>query len=146
MTSSNVFSSRLLFACRLRPGDGRRQNLDRFLDRFDGAFRRARAVRDQIVGAMEIEPADLADAGRDQQIRRIAGEPRPGDAVLHDVESIDHHRGYARPCSGAEKLALDGALGRKEICRIRAWTVRARSPAPAPRSSPRRGRKSSSSA
>jgi hypothetical protein len=28
---------------------------------------------DQVVGAVEIEPADLADPGRNQKIRRIAG-------------------------------------------------------------------------
>ena len=82
---------------------------------FDGALGGARAMRDQIVGAMEIEPADLTDAGRDQQVRRIAGETGAGDAVLHDVEGIDHDGGDAGPSAAAEKLALHGALGRKEL-------------------------------
>src|ERR1700710_1019323 len=102
-----TFRSRLLLD-RPRLARYRGDHLDRFLDRFDGAFGRARAVRDQIVGAVEIEPADLADAGRDQEIWRIAGKPRPGNAILHDVESIDHHRGDAWPPSCAKKLALDG--------------------------------------
>ena len=80
----------------------------------DGALGGARAMRDQIVGAVEIEPADLTDAGRDQQIGRIAGEARAGDAVLHDVEGIDHDGGNARPSAAAEKLALHGALGGKQ--------------------------------
>ena len=82
---------------------------------FDGALGGARAVGDQIVGAVEIEPADLADAGRDQQIRRIAGKPRAGDAVLHDVEGVDHDGGNARSSAAAEELALHGALGGEEL-------------------------------
>ena len=78
---------------------------------FDRALGGARAVRDQIVGAVEIEPADLTDAGRDQQIGRIAGEAGTGDAVLHDVEGIDHDRGDARPRAATEELALHGSLG-----------------------------------
>ena len=70
---------------------------------------------DQIIGAVKIEPADLTDPGRDQQVGRIAGEPRPGDAVLHDVEGVDHHGGNARPAAAAEKFALHGALGRKKL-------------------------------
>ena len=37
--------------------------MNRFLDEIDGALGGARAERDQIVGAVEIEPADLTDAG-----------------------------------------------------------------------------------
>ena len=50
------------------------ENVNRFLNGIDGAFGGARAVRDQGVGVMEIEPADLTDAGRDQKIGRVAGE------------------------------------------------------------------------
>src|SRR6202042_817768 len=91
-----------------------RENVDRFLDRLDGALGGARAMPYQIVGAVEIEPADLTDAGRDQQIRRIAGQARAGDAVLHDVEGIDHDGRDARPSAPAEKLALHGTLGREQ--------------------------------
>jgi len=97
-----------------RRAGARRQNIDRFLDRVDGALGGARAEGDQVAGAVEIEPADLADAGRDQEVRRIAGEPRAGDAVLHDVEGIDHYRGDAGASAAAEKFALDGTLGRKQ--------------------------------
>ena len=82
---------------------------------FDRALGGARAMGDQVVGAVKIEPADLADAGRDQQVGRIAGQPRAGDAVLHDVEGIDHDRGDARPSAAAEELALHGALGGEEF-------------------------------
>src|SRR5712675_2107770 len=74
----------------------------------------ARAMRDQIAGAVKIEPADLTDTGRDQQIGRVAGKARTGDAVLHDVEGIDHDGGDAWPSAAAEKLALHGALGGKQ--------------------------------
>ena len=72
---------------------------------------------DQIVGAVEIEPADLTDPRRNQQVRRITGEPRAGDAVLHDVEGIDHHRRDAGASATAEKLALHGTLGREEFAK-----------------------------
>ena len=88
---------------------------------FDRAFGGAHAVGDQVVGAVKIEPADLPDAGRDQQVGRIAGQPRAGDAVLHDVEGIDHDRGNARPSAAAEELALHGALGGEELSECRAF-------------------------
>src|SRR6185312_3671611 len=91
------------------------QNVDCLLDRIDGAFGRAHAVGDQLVGAVKVEPADLADAGRDQQVWRIAGQPCAGDAVLHDVEGIDHDRGDARSSTAAEELTLHGALGGEEL-------------------------------
>ena len=50
----------------------------------------SRADLDRLVGAMEIEPADAAKPRADQHIGRIAGEPRARDAVLHDVEGLDH--------------------------------------------------------
>ena len=87
---------------------------------------------DQILGAVEIKPADLADARRDQQIRRIAGQPRAGDAVLHDVERVDHDRGNAGPAGTAEKFPLHGALGREQFSQARASAppVRPRQGAP----------------
>src|SRR5450631_170583 len=96
-------------------GRSRCENVDRLLDGIDGALGGARAMRDQIAGAVEIEPADLADPGRDQQVGWIAGQARPGDAVLHDVEGIDHAGGDARSLAAAEKLALHGPLGREEF-------------------------------
>src|SRR5260370_29718282 len=95
-------------------GRSRCQNVDRLLDGIDGALGGARAMRDQIAGAVKIEPADLTDTGRDQQIGRVAGKARTGDAVLHDVEGIDHDGGDAWPPAAAEKLALHGALGGKQ--------------------------------
>ena len=88
---------------------------------FDRALGGACAMGDQIVGAVKIEPADLADAGRDQQIRRIAGKPGAGDAVLHDVEGVDHHGGDAGPSAAAEELALHGALGGEEFADAALW-------------------------
>ena len=82
---------------------------------FDCALGGARAMRDQIVGAVEIEPADLTDPRRNQQVGRVAGEPGTGDAVLHDVEGVDHDGGDARPSGAAEELALHGAFGRKKL-------------------------------
>src|SRR5689334_25335595 len=64
---------------------------------------------------MEVEPADLADAGRNQQVGWIARQACAGDAVLHDVEGIDHHGGDAGPATAAEEFALHGALGREEL-------------------------------
>src|SRR4051794_26920184 len=88
-----------LFLNRARLARYRGDHVDCFLDLFEGALGGSRAMGDQIVRAVEIEPTDLTDARRDQQIRWIAGEPRAGDAILHDVESIDHDRGDAWPAS-----------------------------------------------
>src|ERR1700733_1477855 len=49
--------------------------------------------RDQFVGAMELEHADVADLELHQGVRRIAGQPGAHDAVLENVESVDH-RGH----------------------------------------------------
>ena len=54
------------------------------------------AERDEFVGAVELEQADLADLQADQHVGRVAGETRAHDAVLGDVEGVDHHRGEAR--------------------------------------------------
>src|SRR5664279_243963 len=106
---------------RARFGRAWRQDVDRFLNRIDGALGRARAMGDQILGAVEIEPADLADARRDQQVRRIAGKAGAGDAVLHDVEGIDHDAGNARSTAAAEELPLHGALDRKQPAEAALW-------------------------
>src|SRR5258708_34716628 len=91
-----------LLDCRGRPAWSRRENVDRFLDGVDRALGGARAMRDQIVGAVEIEPADFADAGGDQQIRRIAGEAGAGDGVRHDLEGLAPERGDAPPRGASE--------------------------------------------
>src|SRR5690348_15550274 len=70
---------------------------------------------------MEVEPADLADTWVDQEVRRVAGEARAGDAVLHDVEGIDHHRGDAGPAAAAKKLALHGSFGREQPAEAALW-------------------------
>src|SRR6266702_8510151 len=60
---------------------------------------------------MKIEPADVADARRDMDVRWIAGEPHAGEAVLHDVERFHHHRGKGRPAVARDDLPLERALG-----------------------------------
>src|SRR5215469_5443816 len=60
---------------------------------------------------MEIEPADMTDARGDMNIRRIAGEPHAGEAVLHDVERFHHHRGKAWAAIARNDLSLERALG-----------------------------------
>src|SRR3954464_9027173 len=64
---------------------------------------------------MEVDPADLADTRCDQQVRRIARKARTSDAVLHDIEGIDHDAGDTWPSPGAEELSLHRALSRKQL-------------------------------
>src|SRR5260370_12613712 len=71
-----------LLDCRGRLAWSRRENVDRFLDGVDRALGGARAMRDQIVGAVEIGPADFADAGGDQQITPIPAPPPAARAPL----------------------------------------------------------------
>lgn len=84
---------------------------DRFGDRFDRLFGRGAADRNGFRGAMEIEPADMADARSDMNIRRIAREPHPGEAVLHDVKGFHHHRGKAWAAVAGNDLPLERAFG-----------------------------------
>src|SRR5215471_10075919 len=99
---------------------------DRFGDRFDRLFGRGAADRDGFRGAMEIEPADMADARSDMNIRRIAREPHPGEAVLHDVEGFHHHRGKAWAAIAGNDLPLERAFGAEYAAQPRetvAWMV-----------------------
>jgi hypothetical protein len=50
------------------------------------------ARNDALRGAVELEKPDVAHLGRNQDIRRIAGEARPGDAVLNDCERARDNR------------------------------------------------------
>ena len=68
-----------------------------------------------LLGTMEIEPADAADARRDQHVRRIAGETRARDAVLHDVERFHHDSRQTRPHVVADELTPQRALGGEQV-------------------------------
>ena len=70
---------------------------NRFRNEVERLFGGGLTDRDGFRGAMEIEKADMADARRDVDVGRIAGEPHAGEAILHDVERLDHDRREARP-------------------------------------------------
>ena len=53
--------------------------------------------------------------GEIRKVGRIAGKPGAGDAILHDVEGVDHDGRDARPRGAAEKLPFHGALGREQF-------------------------------
>ena len=57
---------------------------------------RLAAERDQFVGAMKLEHADLADLELHQRVGRIAGQPGAHDAVLENIEGVDHRGHQAR--------------------------------------------------
>src|SRR5262245_14822535 len=59
---------------------------------------------------MEIEPANTAEPGADQDIRRIAGKARPCDAVLHDIEGFHHHGRQPGPAAAPEELPAQRPL------------------------------------
>src|SRR5579871_4352623 len=63
---------------------------DRFGDRLQRLFRGFSADRNGFLGAMEIEQVDAPKPGTDHHVGRIAGQARAGDAVLHDLERLDH--------------------------------------------------------
>ena len=48
------------------------------------------ARNDALRVAVELEKPHVAHLGRDQDIRRVAGEARPSDAVLNDRERARH--------------------------------------------------------
>jgi len=47
---------------------------------------------DALRGAVELEEPHVPHLGRNQDIRRVASEARPGDAVLYDAESARDDR------------------------------------------------------
>ncbi len=86
-----------------------------------GLADRLAAERYEFVGAMKFEHADLADLELHQRVGRIAREPRAHDAVLKNVEGVDHNgheprrsslglgrrsRGAAAPPAGYDAAAV----------------------------------------
>jgi hypothetical protein len=59
---------------------------NRFRNEVQRLFGGGLTDRDGFRRAMEVEEADMADARRDVDVGRIAGEPHAGEAILHDVE------------------------------------------------------------
>src|SRR5262249_62082837 len=49
-----------------------------------------RTFGNDFLGAMKFQQADMAELGRDRDIRRLTGEPAAGNSVLQDVEGLDH--------------------------------------------------------
>ena len=94
---------------------------------------RLAAERDQFVGAMKLEHADVADLDLHQRVGRIAGEPRAHDAVLENVERADHRgheagrRGLSVEPSPRSSRATSGRSCR--CCRAAGSSPRARAPA-----------------
>src|SRR4051812_42222979 len=101
------------------------QRRHHFPDRVEGAFGGFGAERDRLAGAVEVEEADAAEARTDGHVGRVAGETRPGDAILHDVERFHHDGGETRAAVAAEELALDRLLGREHAAQpaLRFWRV-----------------------
>src|SRR6185312_15604064 len=92
----------------------RRQRRDRLVDQFEFALGGFGASLDGFAGAMEIEPSHLPDPWVDGDVRRIAGQARPRDAILHDVEGIRHDCRNAGTAAIARELPLNGALGAEQ--------------------------------
>src|SRR4051794_18312160 len=60
----------------------------------------------RVLRAMKIEPADAAEPRADHDIRRIASQPRPRNAVLHHVVCFDHDGWQARTSCASKDLAF----------------------------------------
>ena len=90
------------------------QRGDRFVDRLarlvGGFLRRAGSLprRDGNRTSRRSQPRI------DRNVRRIAGQPRARDAVLHHVEGVHHHRREAGAAGIAEELPLERAFGAEE--------------------------------
>src|SRR3546814_9413828 len=65
------------------------------------------ALRDDLVRTVELEQPDGPESRRDVNVGRLAGEPRPRDAVLDDAQRGDHHAEHR----GMSRLAPEDALG-----------------------------------
>ena len=60
------------------------------------ALDRGLALVDDLIGAIELEQADVAEARRDVHVLRLPGHARAGDAVLDDAALRRHHAAPAR--------------------------------------------------
>src|SRR5579863_1682005 len=104
----------------------------RMLAQFGGGLLdRLPAERDQFVGAMKLEHADVSDPDLHQHVGRVAREPRAHNAVLENVEGVDHRGhhswrpalpgGPGRPVSAAPPPGDHAArVGRRLIGGVRA--------------------------
>ncbi len=69
------------------------------------------AAVDGFAGAVELRQPDIGKPRMQRQVRRIAGEPCPRNAILDDVEGLDHDGCYAMPAF-VVRLRLGVAIGR----------------------------------
>ena len=65
---------------------------------------------DRLVGAVEFRQADVTELRLQRHVGRIAGKPRARDAVLDDVEGLDHDAGdaEARLARCADRWSIAG--------------------------------------
>lgn len=74
--------------CGSKPG---RQCGNRFVNEIKCSLGCARSDLDRLLRAMEIEPTNMTKPRADHDIGGIARKTRSRDAILHDVEGVDHH-------------------------------------------------------
>ena len=74
-------------------------------------LRRLVADTDRLVGAMEFRQADMAEFRLERQVRRVARKPCPRNAILDDVEGIDHDAADAEP-----RLRLHAPAAPAAVC------------------------------
>ena len=81
-------------------------------DVFGLAAGRDFATLDEFVGVVEVEEADAMQPRRNEGVGRVAGKAGAGDAILDDIEGIDHDGGDARyVLAFAEELACHEPAG-----------------------------------
>src|SRR4051794_30532572 len=96
-------------SARLKGPSGQRlHGFDDILQRFLGGID---AELDGFVGAVKIEHAVARQSRCDHRVRRVAGEAGARDAVLDDVEGIDHDRRESRLTGRPEKPSPEQLLG-----------------------------------
>src|SRR5690606_11016524 len=103
------------------------EDCEGLLDRLKHALGRLGADLDRLGGAVEVEQADAAEHRIDDDVRWVAGEPRAGDPILHDVEGFHHDRGDAGTARRAYELTLDEIVCRRSA-RNRRGRPQARDP------------------
>src|SRR5262245_51860727 len=93
-----------------------RERPNRDLDFVDLLLGGLDADFDRFAGAMKLEQPDRACFGHDDDIGWVAGEPRPCDAVLRDVDRVHHHgRNARRAIAPAKNLPVQQMHSRAAV-------------------------------
>ena len=67
---------------------------------------------DRFIGAIKLRQTDMTEFGLQRQVGRISRQPRARNAILNDVEGLDHDAGYTDAQFPGAGLRVEAGGGR----------------------------------